>query len=121
MNFPWMKFVHKQMPQFEINITIQVTCDSLNDSTIPTVFRSVTIYTSPVDRETLVNSKQKMQMNEFKRALGTENLLSKCPSMDQLLSFLEYYHRKVIQTVTLVDNFFKVVDNNDAILEKYQK
>lgn len=116
--FAWMrqyKFCHKKMELYKINVTVQCPWESINDSKIPIYFENVLIYKCPAYRG-ILSIRMQLLRNEFKRALGTDNFTSACPSMNQLFSFLEYYHGHVMKTNMLVDNFLQVVRNNNAIL-----
>lgn len=112
------KFTHKKLESFKINITIRKSTeeDSLENSTIPIQFERVLMYVNPTYRGKL-SKRLKVLMKEFKKTMGTDNFLHQTPSMTELFDFLNYYHEKVMKTVTLVDNFFMIIRRNESITE----
>lgn len=111
------KICHKMLPPFKLNFGVRNTSGNLNDSTIPIYFEKVLMYIHP-DYRGKMSLKKRFQMNEFKRAVGTDNFTAMCSSTAQLFSFMDYYHQQVMKTVQLVENFFSIIAKNSAILER---
>lgn len=110
------KFIHKQMEEFKINISVRNTTGNLNDSTIPIYFEKVLLYTNP-DYRRRSGFRIQILMKEFRQVLKTDNFTSMCSSTTHLFSFLEFYHENVIKTVRLISNFFEIVNKYDGILK----
>lgn len=111
------KFIHKQMEEFKINISVRNSTGNLNDSTIPIYFEKVILYTNP-DYRRRSSFRIQILMKEFKRVLKTDNFTSMCSSTPYLYSFLEFYHDHVIKTVRLISNFFEIINKYGGILKR---
>lgn len=104
------------MEPFKLNIHLQGSVESVNDSTVPIYFDKLLMYTHPSYRGVLSKRLQFLK-KEFRRAVGTDNFLPKCSSMSHLFTFMEYYHNQVIEAVTTVNNFFNIINKHKAVLE----
>lgn len=111
------KFSHKLLEPFKINFGVRNPSGNVNDSSIPIYFDKVLMYIHP-DYRGKMSLKKQFQMNEFKRAIGTDIFTPMCSSTSQLFSFLDYFHQQVLKTVEFVDVFFSIIAKNSAILER---
>lgn len=112
------KFSHKKMPVFKVDFTIRKSVEGGNiaNSTIPIQFENVLMYVNPNFRGK-ISKRLKVLMREFKQSMGTDEFWQRCPSMNEIVDFLDFYHEKVIKTVLLVDNYFTIIVENEAITE----
>ena len=114
------KVHHKLMPCFKINLSVKKSQGNINEATIPIFFEKTLMYINP-DFRGKKSLKTNLQMNEFKRLIGTDNFISMCSSTGQLFTFLDFFHQQVVRTITVVDNFFSIVSKNSAIVEKNEE
>lgn len=113
-----MKFTHKRLAFFTINIRSQQTNAEVNDSTIPIIFNNVLIYLGFEYRNEAVFTKRlRMLRKEFKKIVnGRENFTSICGNCNELFPFLDYYHEKVKKAWDIVNNLYSIVRKYKAII-----
>jgi hypothetical protein len=111
------KLMHKEMAGFKLNITLSSPSENITDSTIPIYFKHFLLYTNPNYR--LIRLKRIFFLQtEFRKVIGADNFLQICPSTKDLFPFLEKYHNEVMKIAAFVNNFFNIIYNNNAVLER---
>ncbi|CAO1395790.1 unnamed protein product [Diamesa serratosioi] len=118
---PWrlLKITHKRMKAFVINIMIHEDVNVI-ESTIPIYFEKCFMVKDQWHKGTL-STKCQFIIREFEKKLGTDNFISLCKTSKELFNFMDYYENLVKQTRSLVNNFYNIFVNCDAIIEMDQE
>lgn len=107
------------MRAFVINIVVHEDAN-VNESTIPIYFEKCFMVKDSFHKGKLSKIRQ-FQIREFEKKLGTDNFISLCKTSKEMFNFMDYYEELVMRTRSLVDNFYNIFLNCDAIIEMDQE
>lgn len=117
------KLTHRKLVFYTISINSQQTPAEADDSTMPILFsQAILILGSKFRFSFEFTQKWQMMKNEFKNAFNSvDNFNSMCRSTTDLMSFLDYYHEKVMKVCEIVENFNKIVAKYGAVCVRDKK